>query len=472
MSTYSSGYGWGCRLGRGRDILRRPRSGTDCPQALGPRDHLGFQRPVRRQDSAREGGAVALGAVPQREGRDRLSPQWGDEVLGADGGKRGAAGHATEDGRGVPDHAGNHPLHRGRHRLRRAGSEHAASRRRRPPQGPLRTRGNERTMKVIIPLAGKGTRLRPHTHLVPKPMLKIAGKPVMAYILEDLERLGGVEQVVYVTGHLKEKVEHYAKTQFKLPAAFVEQTVQDGTAGAVKLAQPFVDQDVLIIFVDTIFETDLSVIKTTDADGIIWVKEVEDYQRFGVVVTDKDGNMTKIVEKPDTPISKRANIGLYYVKNWKLLYEGIDHVLEQPKNKGEYYLTDAFQYMIDKGAKIRVIDVEGWYDAGKIDTLLETNRVMLEKGHARKPRATDGSTIIDPVYIEDDVVLKGARIGPNVSIGRGSVIERSELKDTLVGSNTKIVGSVLENSLIGDSAVIEGVKGELTLSDHSEVRSR
>ncbi len=146
-----------------------------------------------------------------------------------------------------------------------------------------------------------------------------------------------------------------------------------------------VDQPVLIIFVDTIFDADLSVTKTIDADGIIWVKEVEDYQRFGVVVTDADGNMTKIVEKPDTPISKRANIGLYYVKNWKLLYEGIDWVLKQPKNKGEYYLTDAFQYMIDKGAKIRVIDVEGWYDAGKIDTLLETNRVMLEKGHARRP---------------------------------------------------------------------------------------
>ena len=157
-------------------------------------------------------------------------------------------------------------------------------------------------MKVIIPLAGKGTRLRPHTHLVPKPMLKIAGKPVMAYILEDLERLGGVDQVIYVTGHLKEKVEQYAKTQFNLPAAFVEQTVQDGTAGAVKLAEPYVDQDVLIIFVDTIFETDLSVIKNTDADGIIWVKEVEDYQRFGVVVTDADGKMTRIVEKPETPI--------------------------------------------------------------------------------------------------------------------------------------------------------------------------
>ena len=327
-------------------------------------------------------------------------------------------------------------------------------------------------MKVIIPLAGKGTRLRPHTHITPKPMLKVAGKPVMAYVMEDVQRLGNVEQVIYITGHLKEKVEDFAKASFNIPSVFIEQVVQDGTAGAVALARPYVDQPVLIIFVDTIFDADLSVVNRTDADGIIWVKEVEDYQRFGVVVTDANGNMTKIIEKPSTPISKRANIGLYYIRNWKLLYEGIDWVLTQPKNKGEYYLTDAFQYMIDKGAKIRVIDVEGWYDAGKIDTLLETNRVMLEKGHARRPKTDSDSTIIDPVYIEDDVVLKGARVGPNVSIGRGSIVENSELRDTLIGSNTKIVGSTLENSLIGDSAVIEGVRGELTLSDHSEVRAR
>jgi glucose-1-phosphate thymidylyltransferase len=328
-------------------------------------------------------------------------------------------------------------------------------------------------MKVIIPLAGKGTRLRPHTHITPKPMLKVAGKPVMQYILEDLRRLGNVEQIIYITGHLKEKVEEYARREFSdIPSVFIEQLVQDGTAGAVALAREYVDQPVLVIFVDTIFDADLSITMTIDADGIIWVKEVEDYKRFGVVVTDEDGNMTRIVEKPDTPISKRANIGLYYIRNWKLLYEGIDWVLNQPKNKGEYYLTDAFQYMIDKGAKIRVVDVQGWYDAGKIDTLLETNRVMLEKGHARRPKAGSDSTIIDPVYIEDDVVLKGARIGPNVSIGRGSVIEKSELKDTLIGSNTKIIDSKLENSLVGDSAVIEGVSGELTLSDHSEVRAR
>ncbi|MGQ0713141.1 MAG: sugar phosphate nucleotidyltransferase [Gemmatimonadaceae bacterium] len=325
-------------------------------------------------------------------------------------------------------------------------------------------------MKVIIPLAGKGTRLRPHTHVTPKPMLKVAGKPVMAYILEDLKKLGNVEQIIYITGHLKEKVEEYARS-FGFPAVFIEQKVQDGTAGAVALAKEHVDQPVLIIFVDTIFETDLSVIKTTDADGIIWVKEVEDYQRFGVVVTDPQGNMTKIVEKPSTPVSKRANIGLYYIKNWKLLYEGIDWVLKQPKNKGEYYLTDAFQYMIDKGARIKVIDVAGWYDAGKIDTLLDTNRVMLEKGRARRSANYDGCTIIDPVYVEDGVTIRRSTIGPNVALGAGTVVEDSELRDAIVGTKSKIARSAIRNSLIGDETVVQGVRGEVTIGDHSEIKA-
>jgi glucose-1-phosphate thymidylyltransferase len=324
-------------------------------------------------------------------------------------------------------------------------------------------------MKVIIPLAGKGTRLRPHTHITPKPMLKVAGKPVMSYVLDELKRLGNVEQIIYITGHLKEKVEEYARTETDIPSVFIEQKVQDGTAGAIALAREYADQPVLIIFVDTIFDADLSKVKTVDADGIIWVKEVEDYQRFGVVVTDKDGNMTKIVEKPKTPISKRANIGLYYIRNWKLLFEGIDWTLKQPKNQGEYFLTDAFQYMIDRGAKIKVIDVEGWYDAGKIETLLETNDAMLRRGHARRPREAGDSTIIDPVYIEDNVTLRKSRVGPNVSIGAGSVLEGSEISHSIVGKNAKIMKSVIRNSLVGDDAVLEGVRGELTVGDHSEV---
>jgi glucose-1-phosphate thymidylyltransferase len=328
-------------------------------------------------------------------------------------------------------------------------------------------------MKVIMPVAGKGTRLRPHTHLIPKPMLRIAGKPVIDYVMDDLEALGNVEQVIYITGHLKEKVEQFAREKSPFPSAFVEQKEQRGTADAVALARPYVDQPVMIIFVDTIFDADFSVVKSTDADGIIWVKEVEDYQRFGVVVADEKGNMTRIVEKPSEPISKRANIGLYYIRNWELLYEGIDWVLSQPPNKGEYFLTDAFQYMIDKGAKIRVVDVEGWYDAGKLDTLLETNRTILERRNAARRPADLGEDvrIFDPVYIEDGCTIEDSTIGPNVTLERGCVVKSSEIKDTIVGSGTTISSSALQNSFIGDGVVIEGFTGELTVADHSEIRA-
>jgi glucose-1-phosphate thymidylyltransferase len=327
-------------------------------------------------------------------------------------------------------------------------------------------------MLVIIPLAGKGTRLRPHTHVVPKPMLKVAGRPVMSYVMDDVQRLGTVDKVVYITGHLKDKVETYARATYDIPSVFIEQAVQDGTAGAVALAKPYVDQPVMIIFVDTIFDADLSITKTTDADGIIWTKEVEDYQRFGVVVTDADGYMTRIVEKPKEPISKRANIGLYYIRNWKLLFEGIDHVLKTAPNKGEWYLTDAFQYMIDHGAKIKVVDVDGWYDAGQLETLLDTNRTMLEKGRARRPATLgEGATIIEPVYIEDGATIERATVGPNVSLGAHSTVRDSVIRDAVIGERATIIDSALHDSFLGDDVTVQGVQGALNVGDHSEIRT-
>jgi glucose-1-phosphate thymidylyltransferase len=327
-------------------------------------------------------------------------------------------------------------------------------------------------MKVIIPLAGKGTRLRPHTHVTPKPMLRIAGKPVIDYVMEDLKKVGDVEQVIYITGHLKEKVEAHARANYEFPGVYVEQVEQRGTADAVALAKPYIDQPVMIIFVDTIFDADLTIVNRTDADGIIWVKEVEDYQRFGVVVTDTDGNMTQIIEKPKEPISKRANIGLYYIRNWKLLLEGIEHTLAQPPHLGEYFLTDAFQYMIDKGAKLKVVDVEGWYDAGKLDTLLETNRTVIEtRNLSRRPKDLGADVkIFEPVYIEDGVKISASTVGPNVSISAGTTISGSEIRNTIVGAKSTIAGSVLEGSLVGDSVVLEGVRGQVTVGDHSEVK--
>jgi glucose-1-phosphate thymidylyltransferase len=322
-------------------------------------------------------------------------------------------------------------------------------------------------MQVIIPLAGKGTRLRPHTHLVPKPLLKVAGRPVMDWVMDRVQELP-VSELIFITGHLKEQVEQYARSRYPYPSRFIEQKVQDGTAGAVNLARPFVREPVLIIFVDTVFEADLTLINRIDADGIIWAKEVEDYQRFGVVVTDQDGYMTRIVEKPSTPISRLANIGLYYIRDTAALWAGIDHVLASPANKGEFYLTDAFQHMIEHGRKILTAEVGGWYDCGKLDTLLETNEILLRKGSARR-RDFPGVTIHDPVLIEDGVAIEASEIGPNVTLESGARVVNSRLQHVLVGRGASVVNCRLHHSMLGDRVSVRGLAGTATLGDDSEV---
>jgi glucose-1-phosphate thymidylyltransferase len=298
-------------------------------------------------------------------------------------------------------------------------------------------------------------------------MLKVAGRPVMDWVMDRLAGLD-VSEIIYITGHLKDQVERYTRTHYKYPSRFIEQQVQDGTAGAVNLARPFVKEPVLIIFVDTVFEADLTLINRTTADGIIWAKEVEDYQRFGVVVTDTEGFMTRIVEKPSTPISKLANIGLYYIKDVEALWRGIDHTLSSPANKGEFYLTDAFQHMIEHGRKILTAEVGGWYDCGKLDTLLETNETLLKLGHARR-REFPGVKIIDPVLIQDGVSLEDSTIGPNVTLEAGTRVIGSTLSHTIVGQQGTIISSTLHHSMLGDRVSVSHLHGATTLGDDAEV---
>ena len=325
-------------------------------------------------------------------------------------------------------------------------------------------------MKVVIPLAGKGTRLRPQTYHTPKPLLHVGGRPVMSYILDDLKALG-VREIVFITGYLKEAIESYIQHEYpNFTSHFVEQPVQNGTAGAVKLAQPFIDEDVLIIYVDTLFDADLSLTQRVPAElgGVIWVKEVEDYQRFGVVLHDHDRLMKRIVEKPKDPISKLANIGLYYVRDWRLFYQGVDYTLEGPPGpSGEFYITDAFQYMIDHGSKILVEEVEGWYDAGQVGTLLETNRHLLEHGRARRPAGGHDVRIHDPVRVDDGVELDDVELGPNVTLESGSVVRGSALRDCIVGAGVRIESSQLHDSLVGDHAQVRGIRGSVSLAAHS-----
>jgi glucose-1-phosphate thymidylyltransferase len=331
-------------------------------------------------------------------------------------------------------------------------------------------------MRAIIPLAGKGTRLRPHTYLTPKPLLKVGGRPVMSYILDDLLELG-IREVIFIVGYLGDTIREYIAAEYpQIEPHYVVQEVQDGTAGAVKLAEPWADQDLLILFVDTLFDADLGMVKTLRPEyaGVLWAKEVEDYQRFGVIVTRPDQTMEKIVEKPKTPISKLANIGLYYIRDSALLFEGINEVLRNPKGgSGEYYLTDAFQYMVDRGARLLVAPVEGWYDCGKPDTLLDTNRHLLVtgRGGVDKSAQITGAELIEPVRIEEGVRIEGGHIGPNVTLGKGTRVVGSRLTNVIVGEQAVLEGVDLHDSLLGNWVQAKGLKGQVSLADHSEVVS-
>jgi glucose-1-phosphate thymidylyltransferase len=329
-------------------------------------------------------------------------------------------------------------------------------------------------MKAVIPLAGKGTRLRPHTHHTPKPLLKVAGKPVLAYILDDLRALG-IQEMVFIVGHLRDAMEVWIREEYPdVDGHYVLQEVQDGTAGAIALAEPFVDEDLLIVFPDAVLEVDYGLIGRLDASyaGVIWAKEVEDYQRYGVIVTNSDGSMKTIIEKPSEPISKLANIGLYYIRDYELLFEGVrDAIGSDPGPAGEYYLTDAFQYMVDHGGRIMTAPVEGWWDAGKPETLLETNHHLLLAGRAgADPTAkVEGAEIVQPVRLEANVTVRGGRIGPNVTLEAGTTAERCELRDTVVGPHAVLEDARLHDSIVGGYSRVSSTSGSLLVTDHSVV---
>jgi glucose-1-phosphate thymidylyltransferase len=339
-------------------------------------------------------------------------------------------------------------------------------------------------MQVIIPLAGEGTRMRPHTHTKPKPLIEFAGKSCLSHILDELklfndkqksllatrkkaEKTDTISEVIFITGRMKEKIEDFVKKNYDFKARFIEQKVRDGTAGAIRLAEPYVNEPVIIVYVDTIFEADLELINKLKPEegGIIWAKEVEDYQRFGVCVFDKNGYIQRIIEKPTEPISKLANIGLYYIKDYKLMFEGIKHIYDNNISlKGEYYVVEAFNYMMNKGVKFISPQIEGWYDTGKPETFMESHRQLLKKNN--KVIDTENSVIIPPVHIADGVKIKDSVIGPYVSISKGAEITNSIIKDSVIGERAKVRDVLLENSIIGDEARVDDNFKSLSIGDH------
>ena len=326
-------------------------------------------------------------------------------------------------------------------------------------------------MKVIIPLAGFGTRLRPHTFSKPKPLINVAGKPVLGHLLDMFENVP-VEEFIFITGYLGEQIEGYLDNKYpQLTGSYLEQKVLNGQSPAVFLAKNNVDGPVLIGFADTLIETDLTKLKNEPADAVAWVKRVKDPRRFGVAEVGPDGYVTRLIEKPDTIENNLVVVGFYYIKDGPALMTAIEEQLsEDIQTKGEYYLADAMQLLLDRGLKMRVEEVDVWQDCGKPETVLETNRYLL--GHGQDNSASvqaDGFIIVPPVNIHPTARIHNSVIGPYTTIGADCQIESSIVRESIIEAGSHLRDAVLARSLVGRAARVLGRYRTFNVGDESEL---
>ncbi len=323
-------------------------------------------------------------------------------------------------------------------------------------------------MKAIIPVAGVGTRLRPHTFSYPKVLLNVAGKPIIGHIMDKLVD-AGIDEAIVIVGYLGNMVEEWLTANYSIKFTFVNQPERLGLAHAIWMCRSFVNEEepLLIILGDTIFDVDLGPVLKSPC-STLGVKEVDDPRRFGVAVMG-EGKIEKLVEKPDTPISNLAIVGLYFLHKAAPLFSRIEHLIEQNiTTKGEYQLTDALELMIEDGERFTAFPVHGWYDCGKPETLLATNETLLRK--QAPARKYPGCIINEPVFIASSASLVNAVVGPNTTVGEHAVIADAIVRDSIVGNNAKVGRIMLDRSIIGNNAVISGTPQEINIGDYSEIR--
>ena len=322
-------------------------------------------------------------------------------------------------------------------------------------------------IKVVLPLAGRGTRMRPHTWSKPKPLLNVAGKAVLGHILDKFESLD-VDSVVFVVGWLGDQIAEYVEANYSFSTRYVVQEELKGQAHAIYLAKDNMSGPCLIIFVDTLFEADLSDLGDQAADAILFVQEVEDPRRFGVVV-EKEGRVVRLIEKPDGFEHRKAVVGVYYVRDGDALIDAIESLLEHDmQTKGEFYLADAFQVMIDRGAQIVTRPVSVWEDCGVPDTVLHTNRYLLEHGHDQEIETTN-SILIPPVHIARTAQIENAIVGPFVTVGEGARIVDAIVRDAIIEEGSTVERILLEHSLIGRNATVRGTLGQVNVGDNAAI---
>lgn len=322
-------------------------------------------------------------------------------------------------------------------------------------------------MKAIIPAAGIGSRLRPHTHTAPKALLHVAGKPILGHILDELLAFG-IDEVVVIVGFLGEKIVEYVKTNYEIRASFITQKELNGLGWAIYITREHITEDpILVILGDTIFETDLSTVLAGQFDSI-GTKIVDDPKRFGIAETDGQF-ITALVEKPENPKSNQALVGIYYIKSTDLFARCLEElVAKKIMTRGEYQLTDALGLMIKHGCKMTTFNVDGWFDCGKPDTLLSTNRYLLSQIKSVDERP--GNILLPPVFISPSAVLENSVVGPNVSVGDDARIVRSIVKDSIISKCAEVTDCLLERSLIGNNSSISGQFKRANLGDSSEIK--
>jgi glucose-1-phosphate thymidylyltransferase len=330
-------------------------------------------------------------------------------------------------------------------------------------------------MKIVLPMAGYGTRMRPHTWSKPKPLIGLAGSTVLGHILDMLQTLESIDEAIFIVGYLGDQIEDYVQRAYPaLDARFVVQDELIGQSHALWLAREYLRGPILMVFVDTIIETDLAFLKSERADAVIWVKEVSDPRRFGVAEVGPDGWVRRLVEKPKDTRNNLAVVGFYYFQDAERLLRAIEEQLERgSKLKGEYFLADAIQILLDQGLKMRVETVEVWKDCGKPDALLETNRYLLDNGRDNTSIAQGrrGIVVRPPVFIHPEADIRASIIGPHASIEAGCTVENSIIRDSVIEAGARIIDSLLTSSLIGRSAAVEGKFHALNIGDSADVCS-
>lgn len=329
-------------------------------------------------------------------------------------------------------------------------------------------------MNVIIPVAGVGTRLRPHTLTMPKVLMNVAGHPMIYYIVDELIKKKIADKIIFIIGYKGEEIKSYLRRDFNFKFDFVEQKEMLGLGHAVLCAKekfdPIKNEEALIILGDTLFDVNLKDI-VKNKYSAIGVKKVDDPKRFGVVETNRKGFITRFIEKPASPEVSPSNdaiVGIYLIKNSTLLFNSIEHIIKNNiTTKGEYQITDAMEVMIQQNEKFVQYKVEGWLDCGKHETILETNEYLLKK--SQKKYNLKNCKINYPVFIGIDVTLDNCIIGPNATINNGCLVRNSIVSNSIIEEHTHIENSVIKDSLIGKHSKIIQKSKILSLGEYSEI---